>query len=111
MGGARSPRLPPPPPLLRLRGAQNYRNCSTQAARLHPTAPAVFPADPEGRLNVLGPRALFAGIHAAGLAYALYRVHLMGLLPTRLADWAGALRAGAPAERAVAGLLGRPAGL
>jgi hypothetical protein len=35
----------------------------------------------------------------------------MGLLPTRLADWAGALRAGAPAERAVAGLLGRPAGL
>ena len=66
---------------------------------------AAFLPDPEGRLNVALPRLIFCAIHGAALAFAVYRVHLMGLLPTHPSDWIAAIQAPETKERAVAGLL------
>jgi hypothetical protein len=71
----------------------------------HLLARAVFVPDPERKLNVTIPRLVYCLIHAAALAFALYRIHLMGLLPTSMADWVWALQAPIPTEHAVAGLL------
>ena len=56
------------------------------------------------------PRLVYCAIHGAGLAFALYRIHLMGLLPTHLADWVAMVQAPQPADRAVTGLLRGPWG-
>ncbi len=69
---------------------------------------AVFQPDPSGRLNVTVPRAIYCLIHAAGLAFAVYRIHLMGLLPTNLSDWVAMVQAPPPVARAVTGLLRGP---
>jgi hypothetical protein len=65
---------------------------------------AVFVPDSERKLNVLLPRLMYCSIHAAALCFALYRVNLMGLLPTSMSDWVSALQVPAPGERAVRGL-------
>lgn len=52
----------------------------------HPTYPA-FPPDPERRLEVMGPRALFCLVQACGLAFTLWKLNGMGLLPTHVSDW------------------------
>jgi len=58
---------------------------------------------------VITPRLVYCAIHGAALAFAVYRIHLMGLLPTHLSDWVAAIQAPEVKERAVAGLL-RPWG-
>ena len=42
---------------------------------------------PGSRVDVIVPRILFCGIHMLGLVFALYRVNMMGLLPTHVSDW------------------------
>ena len=71
---------------------------------------AVFQPDPEGKLNIGGPRLVFCLLHAGGLAFALYRIHLMGLLPTHLSDWIAVIQAPATNDLAVTGLLRGPWG-
>ena len=64
----------------------------------------VFQPDDEGKLNIMTPRLLYCLIHAAGLAFAIYRIHLMGLLPTHLSDWVASVQAPGTIDRAVTGL-------
>lgn len=66
--------------------------------------PAVFPPDPEGEVDTLIPRLIYCAINLAGLAFAIYRINLMGLIPTHLTDWAGTLTAPVVSHRAVAQL-------
>lgn len=68
----------------------------------------MFVADPEGKLNVAVPRLMYCAIHAAGLLFAVYRINMMGLLPTNLSDWAPAFEAVVPTDLAVGGLMHRP---
>ena len=60
---------------------------------LRRASPAAFPPDPEGRLNTLLPRLVFCGVNGLGLAFAAYRINLMGLLPTHLSDWVSSIQA------------------
>jgi hypothetical protein len=69
------------------------------------TNSAVFRPDPEKKLDIVSPRALYCLIHGAALLFAVYRVNLLGLLPTRLGDWIAAVQAPTVQERAVTGLL------
>jgi len=62
---------------------------------------AVFRPDPEGKLNILGPRLLYCLIHIAALSFAVYRIHLMGLLPTHLSDWVAVVQTPKLLDRAV----------
>lgn len=66
----------------------------------------MFQPDPEGKLNVLLPRLLYCLIQGGGLAFTIYRIHLMGLLPTHLSDWVASVQAPGTVGRAVTGLLG-----
>jgi hypothetical protein len=43
------------------------------------------------RVDVTGPRFVYCMVHLAGLMFALYRVQLMGLLPTNVSDWSGSI--------------------
>ena len=54
---------------------------------------AAFPAaeSEEGRLNTMLPRALYCLIQAGGLAFALWKVNGMGLLPTHPSDYVSAM--------------------
>lgn len=65
----------------------------------------LFPADPEGQLNTAGPRATFCLLHGAGLAFAVWKVHGMGLLPTHLSDWVSSMRPPAALEHLAPNLL------
>lgn len=65
---------------------------------------AMFQPDREGKLNTLLPRLIYCGIHGAALLFALYRVHLMGLLPTHLSDWVSSIRIAEPTTRAIPSL-------
>ncbi len=51
------------------------------------TVAKVFPPDPDGRLDVIGPRVIFCLVQAAGLAFTLWKLNGMGLLPTHVSDW------------------------
>ena len=48
-------------------------------------------SDASGKVDVTGPRLLFCAIQAAGLAFAVYRLNVMGLLPTTVSDWVSGL--------------------
>ena len=52
-----------------------------------PVYSPAFPPDPDNRLEVLGPRALFCLVQACGLAFTLWKLNGMGLLPTHVSDW------------------------
>lgn len=65
----------------------------------------MFPPDPEGELNTAVPRATFCLLHGAGLAFAVWKINAMGLLPTTLSDWVAAMRPPVYAEHAAANLL------
>jgi hypothetical protein len=39
------------------------------------------------KVDVVGPRLVYCLVHLAGLLFAVYRVHAMGLLPTNVSDW------------------------
>ncbi|KAI7845324.1 hypothetical protein COHA_001166 [Chlorella ohadii] len=52
----------------------------------------MFPPDPEGELNTTGPRLTFCLMHSLGLAFAVYKIYSMGLLPTNLSDWVSSMR-------------------
>ena len=65
----------------------------------------MFPADPEGELDTTVPRALFCAVHGAGLAFAVWKINAMGLLPTHLADWTSSMRPPAALEHALPSLL------
>lgn len=55
---------------------------------------AAFPdsESDEGRLNVTLPRLLFCLINLGGLAFALWKINGMGLLPTTASDYIAALQ-------------------
>lgn len=59
--------------------------------RLH--SYAAFPErdSDNGRLNILLPRLLFCLINLAGLAFGLWKVNGMGLLPTHASDYSSAM--------------------
>lgn len=52
-------------------------------------------------MDTLTPRLIYCAINLAGLAFAIYRINLMGLIPTHLTDWAGTLTAPVVSQRAV----------
>lgn len=55
---------------------------------------AVFPseASEDGKLNVLFPRILYCLIQAGGLAFGLWKLNTMGLLPTHASDYVSSLK-------------------
>lgn len=53
----------------------------------------VFRPIPGSRVDIRTPRVLFCGIHLLGLIFALYRVNMMGLLPTHVSDWLSLIQA------------------
>lgn len=55
---------------------------------------AVFPAEASegGQLNTLFPRLLYCLIQAGGLAFGLWKLNTMGLLPTHASDYVSSLR-------------------
>jgi hypothetical protein len=65
----------------------------------------VFPPDPEGELNTTGPRLTFCLVHGLGVAFALWKINGMGLLPTHLSDWVSSMRPPTFAEHALTSLL------
>lgn len=65
---------------------------------------AVFPPDPEKKLDTLTPRLVYCLVNALGLAYACYRIYGMGLFPTHLTDWASTIPAPRVPEVAVSTL-------
>ena len=48
-------------------------------------------SDPQGRVNVLAPRLLYCAIQGGGLAFGLYKLANIGLLPTHVSDWVSAM--------------------
>jgi hypothetical protein len=68
---------------------------------------AVFPKDPEGKLDTITPRLLFSLIQGLGVLFAVYKINQMGLLPTHVSDWVSSIKAPHMAETAVRGLLHR----
>lgn len=48
---------------------------------------------PSSRVDILSPRLIFCGIHFLGLLFAIYRVNMMGLLPTHVSDWLSLIQA------------------
>lgn len=54
----------------------------------------MFPAEAseEGKLNVLFPRILYCLIQAGGLAFGLWKLNTMGLLPTHASDYVSSLK-------------------
>lgn len=48
---------------------------------------------PGSRVDVISPRIMFCGIHFLGLLFAIYRVNMMGLLPTHVSDWLSLIQA------------------
>lgn len=47
----------------------------------------------DDKVDTTGPRLLFVAINLAGLAFAVYRLNIMGLLPTTVSDWVSSLPA------------------
>ena len=66
---------------------------------------AVFPDDPEKQLDTWTPRLTYCLIHGLGIAFAVWKINGMGLLPTHLSDWVSSMRPPAAAEHAAASLL------
>lgn len=64
-----------------------------------------FPPDPEGKLNTVMPRLVYCAVNGLGLAFAAYRINLMGLLPTHLSDWVSSIDAPQVMEHSAGGML------
>ncbi|KDD72194.1 hypothetical protein H632_c3718p0, partial [Helicosporidium sp. ATCC 50920] len=60
-----------------------------------------FPEDPEGKLNTTLPRLIYCAINFGGLAFAVYRLGKMGMLPITVADWVSYIQVPVFSERAV----------
>lgn len=67
---------------------------------------AAFPErdSDNGRLNVLLPRLLFCLINLAGLAFGLWKVNGMGLLPTHASDYVSAMTVPQAENISIAGI-------
>jgi hypothetical protein len=59
---------------------------------------------PGSKVDVLTPRILFCAIHLMGFLFALYRVNMMGLLPTHVSDWLSLIHADRVAEKGTTGI-------
>ena len=88
------------------------RPCATPPAAPPACCPAAilqsktaFPADPEGELDTTLPRLTYCAIHGLGVAFAVYKINSMGLLPTHLSDWVSSMRPPAVLEHAAGNLL------
>ncbi|KAL4427640.1 hypothetical protein ABPG75_001729 [Micractinium tetrahymenae] len=68
-------------------------------------AKTAFPPDPEGELDTTLPRLTYCAIHGLGVAFAVYKINSMGLLPTHLSDWVSSMRPPAVLEHAAGSLL------
>ncbi|KAL4444681.1 hypothetical protein ABPG77_002498 [Micractinium sp. CCAP 211/92] len=68
-------------------------------------AKTAFPPDPEGELNTTLPRLTYCAIHGLGVAFAVYKINSMGLLPTHLSDWLSSMRPPTVLEHAAGNLL------
>jgi hypothetical protein len=66
-----------------------------------------FPADLDPELNTTMPRITFCLVHSLGLAFAVWKIAGMGLLPTHLSDWVSSMRSPVVLEHAVGNLLRR----
>eukprot|EP00884_Botryococcus_braunii_P016258 jgi/Botrbrau1/3315/Bobra.0048s0011.2 len=60
----------------------------------------VFPAEAseEGKLDIMLPRLLYILIQAGGLAFGLWKLHGMGLLPTHASDFVSAMSVPKPLQ-------------
>ncbi len=67
---------------------------------------AVFPAEATegGKLNVLFPRLLYCLIQAGGLAFGLWKLNTMGLLPTHASDYVSSLKVPVSGEFSTGGV-------
>ncbi len=73
-------------------------------------ASAVFPpeASEDGKLNILFPRILYCLIQGGALAFGLWKLHTMGLLPTHASDFVSSLKVPVSQEFSTGGVqLGR----
>lgn len=52
----------------------------------------------DGKLDILLPRLLYILIQAAGLAFGLYKLHGLGLLPTHASDFVSAMSVPRPVQ-------------
>lgn len=70
---------------------------------------AVFPAEAseDGQLDVVRPRLLYCLIHLGGLAFGLWKLAGMGLLPTHASDFVSAMSVPQPLEWSAGSLLRR----
>lgn len=61
---------------------------------------AVFPSElsEEGKLDIVLPRLLYILIQAGGLAFGLYKLHGLGLLPTHASDFVSAMSVPKPIQ-------------
>jgi hypothetical protein len=66
----------------------------------------VFPpeASEDGKLNILVPRILYCLIQAGGLAFGLWKLNTMGLLPTHASDFVSSLKVPAALEFSTGGV-------
>lgn len=68
-------------------------------------AGTIFKPDAEGKLDVFSPRMLYSLIHGGVVLFALHKINVLGLLPTRLGDWVSSIQAPDVKDHAVPGML------
>jgi hypothetical protein len=61
---------------------------------------AVFPPDPERKLDTLSPRLVFCLIQFGQVLFGLHKLNTMGLLPTHASDWLSTVAAPVSIEQA-----------
>jgi hypothetical protein len=66
--------------------------------------PAVFPPDPERKLDTLSPRLIFCMIQFGQVLFGLHKLNSMGLLPTHASDWLSSVAAPVSIEQAYGAL-------
>lgn len=66
--------------------------------------PAVFPPDPERKLDTLSPRLVFCLIQFGQVLFGLHKLNTMGLLPTHASDWLSTVAAPVSIEQAYGAL-------
>jgi hypothetical protein len=65
---------------------------------------AVFPPDPERKLDTLSPRLVFCLIQFGQVLFGLHKLNTMGLLPTHASDWLSTVAAPVSIEQAYGAL-------
>lgn len=81
-----------------------FNNLLFAHPRPAPLCCAVFPADPERKLDTLSPRLVFCLIQFGQVLFGLHKLNSMGLLPTHASDWLSSVAAPVSIEHAYGAL-------